>query len=81
VIHENRAKDHRSFDWFREGNSREKDRPQVNFVNDELASDDDGEICVIEWVDKPKDRLIPCPFLKPNSAERRGEIHIQRFQV
>jgi hypothetical protein len=35
-----------------------------------LASDDDTEICVVEWVDTPKDMPITCSFLKPNVTKK-----------
>jgi hypothetical protein len=30
-------------------------------------------VCVIKWVDTPKDKLISCSFLKPN-PDRKDEI-------
>jgi hypothetical protein len=42
----------------------------VNFV-DEKANDEEGnEICVVEWVEIPGDKPIPCSFLKPNGGRR-----------
>jgi hypothetical protein len=38
---------------------------------DEEAADEEGnEICVAEWVDKPRDKPISCSFLKPNGGWR-----------
>jgi hypothetical protein len=73
LVHENRARDQRSFGRFKESNSIEKERPKVNFVEDESASDGDKEICVEEWVDTPKDKPISCSFLKPSSG-RKEEV-------
>jgi hypothetical protein len=36
---------------------------------DEEADDEEGnEICVAEWVENPRDKPIPCSFLKPNGG-------------
>jgi hypothetical protein len=36
---------------------------------DEEADDEEGnEVCVAEWVEKPRDKPISCSFLKPNGG-------------
>jgi hypothetical protein len=38
---------------------------------DKEADDEEGnEICVAEWVEKPRDKPISCSFLKPNGGWR-----------
>jgi hypothetical protein len=71
LVQENCAKDSRSYSQFKDGSGREKQKHGVNYVEDELTSDDDAEICVAEWVDTSKPIL--CSFLKPN-AGRKDEI-------
>jgi hypothetical protein len=68
LIHENHAKDHRSYSRFKESGSREK--RNVNMVDDESANDGDVEVCIAKWVDTPKDKPIMCPFLKPNMGKK-----------
>jgi hypothetical protein len=36
-----------------------------------VPSDDEVEVCVVEWVDTPKDRPITCTFLKPGSGKKK----------
>jgi hypothetical protein len=69
VLHENRAKDHRSRSRFKESSSRETQN--VNMVDDdESTSDSDTLVCVTEWVDTPRDRPVMCLFLKVNTGEK-----------
>jgi hypothetical protein len=75
-MHENRARDHRSHGRFRENTPREREKQNVNCVNDESASDEGTEICVAEWVDTPKDKPISCSFLKPNNAKRGDAVYL-----
>jgi hypothetical protein len=70
VIHENRARDNRSYSQFKEA-SRDKVKSVVNLIGEELAKDGDAEICVAEWVESP--RPMSCSFLKPNEA-KKGEM-------
>jgi methyl coenzyme M reductase subunit D len=70
VVHENRAKDHISYNWFKENNSKEREKSHVNCVDEESASEDENEVCVAEWVDTQKYKLILCSFLKPNSSKK-----------
>jgi hypothetical protein len=51
VVHENRAKEHGAYSWFKEIG---KEKLGVNFVDKESAKDADAEVCVTEWVDTPK---------------------------
>jgi hypothetical protein len=73
VVHENHARDNKSYRRFKDGNTREKEKQGVNFVEEESTSDSDAEICVAEWVDTPKHKSIPCSFLKPSSG-RKEEV-------
>jgi hypothetical protein len=42
----------------------------VHYVDDEVKDEEDNEICVAEWVEKPGDKPISCSFLKPNGGRR-----------
>jgi hypothetical protein len=53
MAHENLGRNHKSYSRFKENNSRETEKHNV-------------EVCVDEWVDTPKDKPISCTFLKPN---------------
>jgi hypothetical protein len=68
LVQENHAKDTRSYSRFKDGSGREKEKHRVNYVEDELTSDEDAEICVAEWVDNPKP--ISCSFLKPRTGRK-----------
>jgi hypothetical protein len=50
---------------------------------DKEADDEEGnEICVAEWVEKPRDKPISCSFLKPNrgrSEEMRYTCDVSKF--
>jgi hypothetical protein len=70
VAHENRAKDQSSHGRFKENTFREREKQNVNCVSEESASDEEGNVCVAEWVDMPKDKPISCSFLKPNAIKR-----------
>jgi hypothetical protein len=70
VVHENRAKEHKSYSQFKDVGPREKERSHVCYVEGDSTSDDDTEICVAEWVDTRKVKPITCSFLKPNIAKR-----------
>jgi hypothetical protein len=37
----------------------------VGAVDGETLSDADAEVCVVEWVEAPKGKLVSCSFLKP----------------
>jgi hypothetical protein len=69
MAYENRARDNRSNSRFREA-SKERDRGSVGMVEDNARSDEDTEICVAEWVDTPKGKLVTCSFLKPGARKR-----------
>jgi hypothetical protein len=70
MIHENRARDHKSYSRFREGSSKEREKQGVNFIDDESADEGDAEVCVAEWVDMPKP--MSCSFPKPNTTKKEG---------
>jgi hypothetical protein len=42
----------------------------VHFLEEEADDEEDNEICVAEWVEKPGDKPISCSFLKPNRGQR-----------
>jgi hypothetical protein len=42
----------------------------VHFLEEEANNEQDNEICVAEWVEKPEDKPISCSFLKPNRGRR-----------
>jgi hypothetical protein len=41
-----------------------KDKPEVNFMEGDSASEDDTEVCIAKWIDTPKDKPLACSFLK-----------------
>jgi hypothetical protein len=45
----------------------------VHFLEDEADDEEGNEICVAKWVEKSRDKLISCSFLKP-SGGRRDEM-------
>jgi hypothetical protein len=47
----------------------------VNFVEEESIDDSDAEICVAEWIDTPKNKLISCSFVKPNVSQKDEMKH------
>jgi hypothetical protein len=70
IVHENRTRDHRSYIWFRDSDSKEREKSDVNCVVEESASHDEAEVCVTKWVDMSGDKLTPCSFLKINSGKK-----------
>jgi hypothetical protein len=64
--YENRAKSSR----FRDNANKDKEKHHINFVDKEADDEEGNEICVVEWVEKPGDKLISCSFLKPNGGQR-----------
>jgi hypothetical protein len=40
----------------------------VHFLEEEADDEEGNEICVSEWVEKPRDKPISCSFLKPNGG-------------
>jgi hypothetical protein len=64
--YENCAKSSR----FRDNADKDKEKHHVNFVDQEANDEEGNEICVAEWVEKPRDNPILCSFLKPNGGWR-----------
>jgi hypothetical protein len=64
--YENRAKSSR----FRDNANKDKEKHHVHYVDDEVEDEEGNEICVAEWVEKPRDKPISCSFLKPNGGRR-----------
>jgi hypothetical protein len=69
VNHENWARDSRSSSWFCEG-SRDKEHNTMGAVDGETSSDEDAEVCVVEWVEAPKGKSVVCSFLKPGPRKK-----------
>jgi hypothetical protein len=42
----------------------------MHFLEDEHDDVEGNEICVAEWVEKPRGKPISCYFLKPNEVWR-----------
>jgi hypothetical protein len=70
VMHENHANDQGSYSRFRDSNHKERDMGNVNCLEEGSASDDEGEVCVAEWVDTPRDKSISCLFLRHDASKR-----------
>jgi hypothetical protein len=51
----------------------------VHFLKEEADDEEDNEICVAEWVEKPRDKPISLSFLKPNGG--RGDEMSYTFDV
>jgi hypothetical protein len=62
--YENRAKSSQ----FRDSANKDKEKHHVNFVDEEVDDEENNEICVAEWVEKPRDKPISCSFLRPNGG-------------
>jgi hypothetical protein len=67
--YENRAKSTR----FRDSADKDKEKHHINFMDEEVDDEEGNEICVSDWIEKPRDKPISCSFLKPN-GERREEM-------
>jgi hypothetical protein len=48
VVHENRARDQRSYNRFKDNNHRDRDKGNVNYMEESMASEEEGEVCVAE---------------------------------
>jgi hypothetical protein len=68
MLYENRAKESRSYNRFKEISSKEK--PKVNCVDEASLDEEESEICVVEWVDIPRDKLLACSFLRPSLGKK-----------
>jgi hypothetical protein len=73
LAQENRAKEHKAHSQFNDTSVKEK--PGVNFIKEDSASENDVEVCVAEWIDTPKDKLLACLFLRP-SQEREMKSNL-----
>jgi hypothetical protein len=68
-MHENQAKESKSYGRFRETGSKEK--PSMNYVEENSDSDDeDADVCVAEWVNAALGKPLACAFLKPNLGKK-----------
>jgi hypothetical protein len=73
VMHENRAKDQRLYSQFRDNSHKERDKGNMSYLEEESARDDEGEVCVAEWVDTPGNKPISCSFLR-HGASKKDEM-------
>jgi hypothetical protein len=73
VIHENHRRDQKSYSQFRDGGHKERDKGNMNDLEEGSANEEEGEVCVAEWVDTPRDKPISCSFLR-HGAGKRDEI-------
>jgi hypothetical protein len=71
MIQENRAKEHKLYGWFKDTGGKEK--PAVNCVGESEESDEEIEVCVMEWVETAKGKPLACSFLKL-SPSRKEEM-------
>jgi hypothetical protein len=70
VVHENRARDQWSYSGFRDSNHRDRDKGNVNYMEEGSASEEEGEVCVAEWVDTPGNKHISCLFFKYGAGKK-----------
>jgi hypothetical protein len=47
-----------------------KDKPRVNCVDETSSSEEECEVCVVEWVEVPRDKPITCSFLRSNPGKK-----------
>jgi hypothetical protein len=69
VAHENHARDTRTHGRYGESR-KEKEKSSVSALDENVSSDEDMEVCVMEWVDMPKGKPVTCPFLKPSPGKQ-----------
>jgi hypothetical protein len=55
---------------FRDNAKKDKQKHHVSFVDGEVDDEEGNEICVDEWVEKPRDKPNSCSFLKTNGGQR-----------
>jgi hypothetical protein len=55
---------------FRDSTKKDKEKHHVNFMDEEAEDEQGNEICVVEWVENPRDKPISCSFLKSNGGRR-----------
>jgi hypothetical protein len=68
-MHENRSKEGKHHDRFRETASKEK--PSMNYVEEDSTSDDDDSgVCVAEWVNTALGKPLAYAFLKPSPGKK-----------
>jgi hypothetical protein len=67
--YENHAKSTR----FRDNADKDKEKHHINFMDEEVDDEEGNEICISDWIEKPRDKSISCSFLKTN-GERREEM-------
>jgi hypothetical protein len=73
MVYKNRAKDQKAYSRFRDNGHKDREKGGVNYLEDNPASDEEGEVCVAEWVDMPRDKPISCSLLR-QGAGRKDEV-------
>jgi hypothetical protein len=73
VGYESRTREHKSYGRLKENSN--KDKPGVNFVEEDSTSEDAIEVCIAECIDMPQDKPLVCLFLKP-SLGKKEEVKI-----
>jgi hypothetical protein len=74
VVHENCAKDQKSYSRFRDNGHKDREKGGVNYLEVCVAEwVEKGEVCVAEWVDMPRDKPISYSFLR-QGAGRKYEV-------
>jgi hypothetical protein len=68
VLQENRAKVGKPYSQIKEVVS--KDKLGINCMDEESASDEENGVCIAEWVDTAKERLLACSFLWPTLGKK-----------
>jgi hypothetical protein len=53
-----------------DGANKDKEKHHINFMDEEADDQECNDICVAEWIEKPRAKLISCSFLKPNRGRR-----------
>jgi hypothetical protein len=61
------AKERKTHDRFKDIDRKEK--PGVNFVEEDSGSDSEIEVCVTKWIDTPKEKPLVCSFLRPSPGK------------
>jgi hypothetical protein len=64
LMNKNQARDSRTYNHFRDG-GKDKEKGHVGLVDEDVTSDEESEVCIVEWIDAPKEKPITCTFLKP----------------
>jgi hypothetical protein len=69
VGYESRTREHKSYGRLKENSN--KDKPGVNFVEEDSTSEDAIEVCIAECIDMPQDKPLVCLFLNRALGRKR----------